>query len=572
MKRKLLLVLALTVLLMSLLGGMMKTRGIPGKEGLRYVGTAPWRDWVHYHNYTEITDTLAYLNETYPNAVEVFPIGQSWENRTIYCAKLTNESNTHPKPKLFFVGYHHAAEHITAELPLYFVVQATAGFGNHETITRMLNYAEIYVVVALNVDGFEASKNNEWQRKNSRPIDEDGDGQFDEDPPDDENGNGFVEALVRRRTHITIGWEGVDDDDDGRLNDDWIGGVDLNRNYGYAWDKACESGSIDPRSERYKGLGPFSEPETQAIRDLALQHNFKYAVSFHSGDEVIVYPWACLTEPTPDDQLFREIGSDMSASTGANYMQAASYLGASGIWDDWMYANRSVYSFTCEIYINESALKYSSGPTSDTLWQRGFFQYANPDAHDIEAVAGRWLPVFTYLTDRAISESYDVAIAGVTARQVTVRQGCTMQVCVEVANQGSFCETVEITAYANASRIRTQTITLEGGGLTTITFSWNTAGFATGRYVVSAGASSVLGETDTTDNTLVSPVVVFVVMPGDANHDRVINILDAVTIASRWNSKIGDLNYDSSVDWNEDKRIDLLDLILVASRYGLVDP
>lgn len=574
MKCRLMLVLALAlaVLLMSLLGGLMKTRGTPDKDGLRFVGAAPWRDWVHYHNYTEITDTLAYLNETYPNAVDVFPIGQSWENRTIYCARLTNESNIHPKPELFFVGYHHAAEHISAELPLYFVVQATTGFGNHEIMTRMLNYAEIYVVVALNVDGFGASKNNEWQRKNSHPIDEDGDGLFDEDPPDDENGNGFVEALVRSRTHVSVGWEGVDDDGDGRLNEDWVGGVDLNRNYGYAWDRPCESGSMDPRSERYKGPEPFSEPETQAVRNLAVQHDFKYAASFHSGDECITYPWGCVTELTPDDKLLREICSNMSALTDAIYGQASEVIfTASGLWDDWMYANRSVYSFTCEIYRNGSALKYSSGPTSDTLWQRGFFQYANPDAHDIEAVARRWLPVFSYLVDRTISESYDVAISDVMARQVAVGQGCTMQVCVKVANQGSFRETVGITAYANASGIRTQAITLEGGGSTTITFSWNTTGSAIGRYVISAEASPVLGETDTTDNTLVAPLVVFIVMPGDANHDRVVNILDAVTITSRWNSKMGDPNYDSSVDWNEDKRIDLLDLILVVGRYGLVD-
>ena len=79
-----------------------------------------WEDWTHYHDYNEIVNTLLYLNSTYPNIVDVFSIGKSWQDRDIYCIRLTNESNTHPKPKVFFIGYHHARELISAELPLYF--------------------------------------------------------------------------------------------------------------------------------------------------------------------------------------------------------------------------------------------------------------------------------------------------------------------------------------------------------------------------------------------------------------------------------------------------------------------
>jgi murein tripeptide amidase MpaA len=157
--------MVLMILLVSFLGGLSRTRGAEAAESPRVIGIPPWQDWIHYHNYTEIVDTLFYLNAVNQSIVDVFEIGKSWENRSIYCIRLTNESNTHPKPQLFFVGYHHAREPISAELALYFVVQTASGFGHNATITRMLNYAEIYVVVALNVDGFEAFKNNEWQRK-----------------------------------------------------------------------------------------------------------------------------------------------------------------------------------------------------------------------------------------------------------------------------------------------------------------------------------------------------------------------------------------------------------------------
>ena len=45
------------------------------------------------------------------------------------------------------------------------------------------------------------------------------------------------------------------------------GGVDLNRNYGYKWGLDNEGSSDDPCDEGYRGKAPFSEPETQAIRD-----------------------------------------------------------------------------------------------------------------------------------------------------------------------------------------------------------------------------------------------------------------------------------------------------------------
>lgn len=46
-------------------------------------------------------------------------------------------------------------------------------------------------------------------------------------------------------------------------------GVDLNRNYGYKFGSTYDKGSSsDPCGEDYRGPYAFSEPETQAIRNL----------------------------------------------------------------------------------------------------------------------------------------------------------------------------------------------------------------------------------------------------------------------------------------------------------------
>jgi hypothetical protein len=513
MTSKLLSIVVLALLVLSVSNGAIKIHGVKATEAVRVIGAPPWQDWVHYHNYTEIVDTLLYLNVMYPNVVDVFPIGESWENRTIYCIRLTNESNTHLKPKLFFVGYHHAREPISAELALYFVVRAATGFGSNETITRMLNYSEIYVVVALNVDGFKALKGNEWQRKNARPTDEDVDGLFDEDPPFDQNGNGYLEHLYYwdGNDYYSIRYEGVDSDFDGQQ--DWVGGVDLNRNYGYEWNATVDSGSTDPTAEDYRGPDPFSELETKAIRDLALQNDFKYAISFHSGAESIVYPWGYTSMPSPDDQLFREISTDMSALTGAIYEQSGTWYTTSGVWDDWMYANRSAYAFTCEIYGNDSAWQEAPGSDINTWWEWGIFQAFNPDASHIESVVNRWLPVFTYLADRAINEAYDIAVTNVVAQETTVGQGSVTKVNVTVVNQGAFNETLNVTLKANSTIVQNQTVTLSQASTVTLVFDWNTAAFATGNYRLSGYAEPLPGEVNLVDNTYTDDMVRVVHVP-----------------------------------------------------------
>ena len=465
-------------------------------EGTVRTFEPPWTMWTRYHNYSEIVETLLYLNSTYPNIVDVFSIGKSWENRNIYCIRLTNENLTDPKPKVFFVGCHHACELISAELPLYFVVHAATGYGVNATITRMLDFSEIYVIVALNVDGFNAVEVNEWQRKNVHPYDEDGDGLLDEDPPDDEDGDGFIE--------VGIGglMEGIDDDGDGLLNEDWIGGVDLNRNYGYQWGATGASGSPYPKDIDYRGPTPFSEPETQAIRELALQHTFKYAISFHSGVEGIGYPWCYTATPTPDNELFREVAGNLSDLVNAPFTQGGAWQRNSGTWADWMYGNRSTFALACEIFANESAWH------SEGEWTKGVFQFYNPGPAQIETVILRWLPVFTYITNRTISEAYDLAVTNITLSQSIVEQGYNLGINVTIANEGDFTETFNVTAYANTNIIATFTnVTLTSGNSTTVIFTWNTTDVPYGNYAISAYAHPVPGEAYTSDNIFVDDVV-----------------------------------------------------------------
>jgi parallel beta-helix repeat protein len=98
---------------------------------------------------------------------------------------------------------------------------------------------------------------------------------------------------------------------------------------------------------------------------------------------------------------------------------------------------------------------------------------------------------------------HDVAITNITPSETVVGQGYSLNINVTVANQGDYAETFNVTAYANTTIIASQNVTLTAGNSTTVTFTWNTAGFAYGNYALSAYAWPVPGETDTSNNLLV---------------------------------------------------------------------
>lgn len=105
--------------------------------------------------------------------------------------------------------------------------------------------------------------------------------------------------------------------------------------------------------------------------------------------------------------------------------------------------------------------------------------------------------------------AHDIAITNVSPSTTSVRQGESLNIDVTVANVGDWAESFfDITAYVNTTEIGTQTITsLSSGDSTTLTFPWNTTGFALGEYTISAYANPVPGETNIDNNEYINGTV-----------------------------------------------------------------
>ena len=167
-----------------------------------------------------------------------------------------------------------------------------------------------------------------------------------------------------------------------------------------------------------------------------------------------------------------------------------------------------------------------------------------------------------------VVEKRDADVTNVEPLKTVVGQTYTCQINVTVANRGNYTENFNVTAYANTTSIASQIITLTSGNYTTITFTWNTTGFAKGNYTVWAFAEPVPGEIDIEDNVLYSDVEVCVTIPGDVDADFDVDLYDAVKLLVCYGTEEGGSDYDSFCDIDGDGDIDLYDAVTLLTHYG----
>jgi hypothetical protein len=257
-------------------------------------------DFQHFHSYEEATMLLRKWAAAHPNLIELYSVGQSLEGREIWQITITNKKTGRPtdKPAFFIEGGRHAGEITGIEATLYFINHVLTSYGKDAAITRLLDTKTIYAKPHNNPDGASLYHYTaQVLRSTVRPDDSDADGLVDEDAGEDLDGDGFVRQMrkfvgagkgsarvdprdPKGRLMEQVGagqgdydmyTEGFDNDGDGRVNEDGIGGLDLHRNYPENWRPMTEEtgrGYTQPGSGAY----PLSEPETKAVFDFLMRH------------------------------------------------------------------------------------------------------------------------------------------------------------------------------------------------------------------------------------------------------------------------------------------------------------
>ncbi|MGW8267152.1 MAG: M14 family metallopeptidase [Longimicrobiales bacterium] len=286
-----------------------------------------------FHTLAVMYEWMHRWEERYPNLVEVYEVARSFEGRPILQATVTNKA-TGPatdKPAAFFEGNRHSGEVTAAESALWLMQHLVESYGSDPEITQLLDTRAIYIRPKNNPDGSELYLNTaQSNRSTNRPMDNDGDGLLDEDAPDDLDGDGII-LQVRyrprpgtddRATMVTderdpsgrllrrseegeeaewvVDREGIDNDGDGRINEDGIGGLDLHRNYVENWRPEPGLDYTDRGfTQRGAGAYPLSEIETRSVVVFLLE-NPNVSVANSMDTTVPMHLRAPSTSPGPE--------------------------------------------------------------------------------------------------------------------------------------------------------------------------------------------------------------------------------------------------------------------------------
>jgi hypothetical protein len=162
---------------------------------------------------------------------------------------------------------------------------------------------------------------------------------------------------------------------------------------------------------------------------------------------------------------------------------------------------------------------------------------------------------------------FDIAVTEVVPSSKLVYLGNKLNVTVTVKNTGLNTESFDVTLFCNTTSIETQAVSNLGpDSMATLSFVWNTTGFAYGNFTISASAVPVAGELNTVDNTLIGGTA-FVTVPGDINSDGKVDSADLFLLSKAYGSTQDAPNWNSTCDINQDNIVDAADLFILSENY-----
>ena len=280
-----------------------------------------------FYTFSEVVAQLDFMRSKYPNLITTKDsIGASVEGRAIWAVKISDNPDVkEDEPEVFYNAMSHSNEQQGMMTLFYFMFHLLENYGIDPEVTYLVNNRELYIVPVLNPDGYVYNEQ----------ISPNGGGMWD-----------------KNRRSI----DGV------------VFGVALGRNFSFMWGLDNIGSSPDPQSEAYRGTGPFSEPETQAIRNYCIDHNFSINNNIHTYGPCVFPPWGYNMKQSPDSLKFNNLINLASAINGYPNgiflpFNSIFVYTVNGDMGDWMYGDtvlkNKIFSVCTEV-----------GGEKDGLWPR----------------------------------------------------------------------------------------------------------------------------------------------------------------------------------------------------------
>ncbi|KAG7379313.1 hypothetical protein PHYPSEUDO_008741 [Phytophthora pseudosyringae] len=272
-----------------------------------------------------VDEVEAFIDEVaaaFPLIAQAEDLGRSVEGRPLraLCLGACYAPEDQKVPQALFTGMHHAREPISMMNLVYTIDILTSDYRNGDLAAlELLTSRQLWFILVVNPDGYAHNEmarvwehNKMGQRKSGAPT-------CDKSPPD--------------------------------------AGVDLNRNYDACFARDSKGSSNDPCGDDYNGPRAFSEPETQAVRDIVVRNtsDFSVALNYHSYGKYFNLPFACQAEgePTePNNSMFVALAREMAYFNGFSYGQSwkdSNLYTVNGETSDWMWQAHGVFAMSPEV-------------------------------------------------------------------------------------------------------------------------------------------------------------------------------------------------------------------------------
>ena len=293
-----------------------QTSGMPGYPCFRTVD--------------EMFARAAELASQYPNLVEIIDIGDSWNKLTpggapgydIEVFLITNKNNPDtPKSDAFYMSNIHAREWSPPEVNLRLAEYLLANYGTDPDVTWMLDYNRVHMVFVSNPDGrlIDEGGSNRMQRKNYNT------------------------------NHCP-----------GQYGNYGQTGVDLNRNYPFAWGSGSNQCELT-----YPGVSAGSEPETIAIttyltsifedqrgpgeNDPAPATTTGLFMDLHSYTGLVLYPWGYTYDNAPNHNQLKTVSYKLAYYNNYDPQKSTTLYPTLGSTDDFAYGEFGIPAFCIEM-------------------------------------------------------------------------------------------------------------------------------------------------------------------------------------------------------------------------------
>jgi zinc carboxypeptidase/carboxypeptidase family protein len=226
----------------------------------------------------EIGILLESYEDTHPDIARAFIVGESVKKRPMWAMRISADPETESaEPEIRIIGTIHGNECMSAHVVLETIDWLLDGYGDDPFISDLIDGAEIVLVPLVNPDGYSSA------------------------------------MASRGNAH----------------------GVDLNRNFGFAWIN--------------EGPSSFSEPESQAIRQLSQENSFNLGLSYHTIAQYVNAAWNYTPFHPPDEALFQAMGESYAGDSGYKVTFGWDWYDIYGDVNDWSLGTRGTFDWTIEL-------------------------------------------------------------------------------------------------------------------------------------------------------------------------------------------------------------------------------